>query len=159
RQISSSSSGTRPSMPSRNFRSFDASWFSISYPDDWQVYGQESSTVTILPPEGITQTGQDSFPAIAYGALVSIYEPTAQSGRQPSFSDATNQLLRELQRSNPSLHVTQQPRSMSTSSGRQALSTMASGDSPLAGETEVDWIVTTYHPDGLWYIVFIAPQS
>jgi hypothetical protein len=36
---------------------------------------------------------------------------------------------------------------------------MAAGDSPLAGESEVNWIVTSLRPEGLWYVVFIAPQS
>ncbi len=34
----------------------------------------------------------------------------------------------------------------------------ALGQSPIGGEREVNWIATTFRPEGLWYIVFIAPE-
>ncbi|MBI4479185.1 MAG: M48 family metalloprotease [Acidobacteria bacterium] len=149
----------RPGQPSNRMRSLDAGWVRMGYPDNWQVYGEGTSTLTLVPPEGIVQAGPDSMPAVAYGALVSTFEPYAPSGRQPSIAVATDQLIRELQRSNPNLRVTSQGRSLRHSSRQNMYSVMAAGDSPLAGEGEVNWIVTSFRPEGLWYVVFIAPQS
>ncbi|HLA39927.1 MAG TPA: hypothetical protein VJ417_08020, partial [Candidatus Glassbacteria bacterium] len=72
---------------------------------------------------------------------------------------ATDQLIRELQRSNPHLRSTRRASTFRHSSGQEVLSVMAAGDSPLAGNSEVNWIVTSFSPEGLWYVVFIAPQS
>jgi hypothetical protein len=99
-----------------------------------------------------------NLPAIAYGALVSIFEPAPQGGRRPSLRAATDQLLYELRRSNPNLRVTSSTRSLRISN-QQGLSVMATGESPLGNEAEANWIVTTYRPEGLWYVVFIAPQN
>jgi Zn-dependent protease with chaperone function len=149
---------TRPSLPSTRMRSLDADWVRLSYPDDWQVYGEGTSTLTLVPPEGIVQVGPNSQPAVAYGAIVSTFEPYPEQGRQPTLPIATDQLIRELQRSNPNLRVSGRTRTFRHSSGQQMLSVMATGDSPLAGEGEVNWIVTSLRPEGLWYVVFIAPQ-
>jgi Zn-dependent protease with chaperone function len=154
----SSTPAARPSTPSRNFRLLDAGWFSVSYPDNWEVYGEGTSAITLVPPEGIVQVGQNDLPAIAYGALVSVFEPLSQGGRRPSLRAATDQLLYELQRSNPNLRVTSSAKGLRISN-QQGLSVMATGESPLAGEAEANWIVTTYRTEGLWYVVFIAPQA
>jgi hypothetical protein len=163
---SSSSGGTvaaaaprRPDLPSSRIHDLDAGWVRIGYPENWQVFGEGTSSLTLVPPEGIVQVGSNSMPAVAYGAIVSTFEPYAESGRRPTLQAATDQLIRELQRSNPNLRTTSRARSFRHSSGQDVLSVMASGDSPLAGESEVNWIVTSFRPDGLWYVVFIAPQS
>ena len=99
------------------------------------------------------------MPAVAYGALISTLEPYQETGRRMTLENATDQLIRELQRSNPNLRVTSRARTFRHTSGQNMLSVMAAGDSPLPGESEVNWIVTSFRPEGLWYMVFIAPQS
>jgi len=152
-------SSTRPSEPSRRFQTFDAGWFRMGYPDNWQVYGEGSSAITLVPPEGIVQAGGNDMPAVAYGALISVFEPYRESGRRLTLTVATDQLIRELQRSNPNLRITSRARTSRHASGQEILSVMAAGESPIPGETEVNWIVTTFRPEGLWYVVFIAPES
>lgn len=147
-----------PEQPSKQLKEFNAQTFRVGYPNNWEVYGEGTSTITLVPPEGIVQADANAAPAVAYGALISIYEPYQEQGRKPNLQAATDQLLRELQRSNPNLRISQKARGVRIS-GQDALSLMALGDSPLSGESEVDWIVTSYRPDGLWYVVFIAPQS
>ena len=147
---------SQPENPSRRFQYFNADFFSIGYPDNWDIYGEGTSMLTMVPPQGIIRVGEDDLQAIAYGALVSVYEPTQQRGRRLTLSAATDQLIRELQRSNPNLRVIRRPQ---RSSGRQELlSVTALGQSPIGNETEVNWIATTFRPEGLWYIVFIAPE-
>lgn len=145
-----------PPEPSRRFRSVNAGSFSLSYPENWQIYGDGSSTLTIVPPEGVFRSSEGATPVIGYGALVSFFEP-AGNGRRVSLSNATDQLVRELQRSNPNLRVTARPRGARLA-GQEALLVSAVGESPLPGEREVNWIATSFRPEGLWFIVFIAPE-
>ena len=153
------SSSRQPSLPSRRFRTLNADWFRIGYPDNWEVYGEGSSTITLVPPEGIVEAGPTAAQAVGFGALVSILEPYQESGRQPALAAATDQLIRELQRSNPNLRVTSRGRALRHASGQQIFSVMAAGESPLPGASEVNWIVTSFRPEGLWYVVFIAPEA
>ena len=148
---------SQPEEPSRRFQYFNADFFSIGYPDNWDIYGEGTSTLTMVPPQGIIQAGEDALPAIAYGALVSVYEPAQQRGRRLTLSAATDQLIRELQRSNPNLRVIR--RSQRSSGRQELLSVTALGQSPIGNESEVNWIATTFRPEGLWYIVFIAPEQ
>lgn len=71
--------------------------------------------------------------------------------------EETNQLIKNLQRSNPSMKAVR-GRSVIRVSGEQALSTVLSNDSPL-GVGETDWLVTILRPEGLVYSVFVAPEK
>ncbi|MBI4443149.1 MAG: M48 family metalloprotease [Acidobacteria bacterium] len=146
---------SQPAEPSRQLRSLNTDWFHIAYPENWEVFGQGSSTFTLVPPEGVI-TGEDNLPAIAYGALVSFYEP---SGRRPSLEAATDQLIRQLQQSNPPLRVSRRSRLRRAFNGQDGLSVLTTGQSPISGQREMNWIVTTFRPEGLWYVVFIAPEG
>ena len=55
--------------PSSSFRDFQHDAYTISYPDNWQVFGDNTSTVTIAPQAGVTQN------EVAYGAIVDGYQP------------------------------------------------------------------------------------
>ena len=135
----------------------NAEWFSIQYPDNWQVFGQGTSTVTMVPPEGVVQIGQSS--ALAYGALVSIFEATPEPGRRLTLEAATGQLIRDLQKSNSDLRVVGRPRSFKGPDSAEMMSVSAVGRSPMQGQNESNLIITTFRPEGLWYVVFIAPEG
>ena len=156
RNAVSSTRRTQPDEPSRRFRNLNEEWFGIAYPDNWQVYGQGTSTVTIVPPEGVIRA-QGSLPAIAYGALLSVYEPVRPSGRRLTLQAATEQLVRELQKSNSDLRIVRNGRGPAAG-GQETYAVLARGQSPMDGQAELNWIVTTFRPEGLWYAVFIAPE-
>jgi Zn-dependent protease with chaperone function len=147
----------RPPVPSRNMRTFHENFFSMAYPDNWQVSGQESGAATIVPPGGVIQDDRN-VPDIAYGTVVSIFEPQ-DSGRRLSLQEATNQLIAQLQQSNPHLHLTSNSSRSTRVDGQDALSVMAMGQSPVDGGGVLNWIVTTFRPDGVWYVAFIAPEQ
>ena len=146
-----------PRLPSRNFRVFDAGWYRIQYPDNWEVHGEQTSAQSIAPPEGIVRSREAS--GIAYGALVSIFEPDPDEERRITLREASSQLIEQLRHSNPELRVIS--RRQRTWVGRQrAISLTLRGRSPVRGEKEMDWLVSTLRPDGtLWYIVFVAPKQ
>ena len=146
-----------PRLPSRNFRVFDAGSYRIQYPDNWEVHRKGTCGQVIAPPEGIV--GSREAPGIAYGALVSIFEPEPDENGRVSLYQASSQLIQQLQHSNPGMRVIS--RRQRTWVGRQrGVSLTLQGRSPVRGGNERDWLVSTLRPDGtLWYIVFVAPEQ
>lgn len=141
--------------PSGGMREYRSKAFTLAYPANWQVFGDaESNMVTIAPREGIVQTGNDSV-SVGYGLEVSYYFPP---GDALDLSRDTRDLLAKLQRENPGMRVEQEGREVQVGGQRGSLNTLA-GPSPYQGETEVDSVVTVPRPEGLFYLVLIAPRS
>ncbi len=140
--------------PSRRFRQYSTDAYSISYPDNWQPFGdQNSPVVTIAPREALFQD-QGGGVQIGYGVIASYYMP--QDDRVDLRRD-TEALVQQLARSNSGTRV--QDQQQITVQGQQALITKMTSRSAYQGETEVDSIVTVPRPEGLFYLVFIAPNS
>ena len=80
--------------PSGNLRSFSHSDFEISYPDNWQVFGDQNSSVTIAPQSGVSNS------AVAYGVMINTFQPEDSNA---NLDQATHELLASLRQSNPDL--------------------------------------------------------
>jgi len=169
---------TQPDRPSNRSNRYENATLRIDHPDNWQAYGQGDVTVTIAPDRGIIGDGQGNQ-ALAYGVIVNIYEPLiSRSGRQqlqpdgyglPSrgtsrgdereqqlLEDATSGLIEELSHSNPGMRIVSRPEYFRVD-GQGAESTYLTNDSPLGGR-ETNWLVTLQRPEGLLFIVFVAPD-
>jgi Zn-dependent protease with chaperone function len=140
--------------PSANMKAFEHDVFRISYPENWQVYGDRSSAVTIAPPNGISQN------AIAYGAMINVYQPE-DSGA--GLDTNTHELIASLKQSNPDLRLVGRDEDIRVN-GISGKSADLIGPSPVKDSQgsvtqERDWLVTFPRPDGsLLYVVFIAPD-
>jgi hypothetical protein len=142
--------------PSSRFRTFNGASFQMSYPENWQVYGdQQGNSVTIAPQAGIAQDERGQT-QIAYGMIASYYYPRNE---RVDLRQDTNDLIYELRRSNPSLQMGNQRSRQINVDGRQALVTELYSQSPYRGETEHDTLITVSTPNGLFYALFIAPSS
>jgi predicted Zn-dependent protease len=140
-------------MPSGRFQTLSEHGFSISYPDNWKVLGQGTSAVTIAPPDGI------SGDAIAYGVVLSEFQPQGDV----SLRDAVQQLTEQVLRSNPDFRQAGSPQDERVN-GRNAVAVALSGKSPLQSsnwpEPERDLLVAVQRDDGsLFYTVFVAPEK
>ena len=142
----------REVMPSGSFQTYNGSVFQMEYPSNWKVMGdQNSGAVTIAPQAGVSQN------AIAYGVVVSIYQPQAQE----SLDQATQQIYQGLQQSNPQIQAVGNPEQMNGSVPMEAVH--ISGPSPLSENgqqvAEHDILVTAQRNDGtvLW-MLFITPE-
>jgi hypothetical protein len=130
----------------------DHSAFTISYPSNWQAYGDANSSVTIGPPAAVAQG------AVAYGVVIGgMEDPNAGNLEQ-----ATQDLINNLQQAN-NLRVSGNAQSVRVN-GVQGRSVNLTGTSPIQqnGEPlpERDWLVTLPRPEGgLLYMVFVAPES
>jgi Zn-dependent protease with chaperone function len=140
--------------PSGNMRSFSHSSYSISYPDNWQVFGDQNSAVTIAPQSGVSQN------AVAYGVMINDYQPEDQNA---TVDQSTHDLLSSLRQSNPDLRQIGHDENIRVG-GIAGKSVDLIGTSPLQDQSgravqERDWLVTLKRRDGsLVYMVFIAPD-
>ena len=111
--------------------------------------------LTIAPPSGASQD------AIAYGVVIG----SAQDQNANTLDQATDDLIRSLQQSNPNLRLGGNPQRI-TVNGVQGRSVDLSGESPVQrnGQAlpEHDWLVTlpsSQAQAGLYYLIFIAPEN
>jgi Zn-dependent protease with chaperone function len=138
--------------PSRGLRQLQHSAFTILYPENWRVFGDQQSSVTIAPEAGVGER------AVAYGVVVG----GAQDQNAGTLDQATADLVQTLQRSNSGLRVSGSLQRIQVN-GQQGRSISLVGASPIQqdGESlrERDWLVTIARPQGgLLYLVFIAPE-
>jgi len=139
-----------PASPSTRMKNYRGQGFTISYPDNWQVSGDQDSVV--LAPKGAVWSDPQSGSVQAYGVSISRSQPSADS-----LDAETRQLLDSLERSNPTMRVTQQNHAIIN--GHQAVETWFENDSPIQGQREKDRLVTLESGGGLLTLIFIAPQS
>ncbi len=139
--------------PSGRYRQYQGRGFTLDCPDNWQVLGdQNSASVTLAAPAGVLSSQSGS--AIGYGAVVAY----VQDNSQTALDERTRQLIAEFQKSNPSMKVVRSSRGTRVG-GQQALITTLNSESPYQGQTEVDTLVTVARPDGIFYLILIAPQG
>jgi Zn-dependent protease with chaperone function len=155
RQTPATSASTDGIRPSGSLRKFSHNDFEISYPDNWRVFGDQNSAVTIAPQSGVSQT------AVAYGAMINTYQPDDTS---TSLDQATHDLLASLRQSNPDLRQIGHDEKIRVN-GVTGKSVDLIGISPLQDQSgrqaqERDWLVAFMRRDGsLLYMVSIAPDK
>jgi hypothetical protein len=132
--------GSAPSdLPSKVFATFKGRSFSLRYPDNWQVRrGEQAEAVTIGPRGGVLPD------AVGYGMQANY------------FSGDWEALIRSLEQANAEMRPAREARSIEVAGQAGWLNTLDS-KSPYGGR-EVDVLVTVERPQGLFYIVFIAPK-
>jgi hypothetical protein len=141
--------------PSGSFQTIQGRNFSFSYPANWQVFGDKNSdSITIAPREGIAQ-GANGNAQIGYGVIASYFTPESES---QSLSQLTDDLIHHLHASNPNMEISRNSRRTKVD-GNPASITMLASRSPLNGQEETDALLTVTRPEGLFYMVFIAPSS
>jgi predicted Zn-dependent protease len=143
----------RDVMPSGQFRTLEHSAFQISYPDNWEVFGDTNSPVTIAPRAAVADK------ALAYGVIINGIRSQAST---KSLDSATSELVDSLRQANPGLRVDGNIQQIDVN-GAPARSVYLVGKSPLQGPNgtlqERDWLVTIQRPDNsVLYLVFIAPE-
>jgi hypothetical protein len=147
--------------PSKQTKQYQGRAFTFAYPGNWQTFGdRQSAMVTVAPSEGVVRD-RNGRVSIGYGAIVSYYFPESNDVQPQRESDQlrsdTSDLVNQLQQANPGMRTADQ-RSLRVN-GYSALVTTLNSNSPFQGETEVDQLVTVLRPEGLWYLVFISPES
>ena len=140
-------------IPSVRMQTLSHNDFQVSYPDNWKTTGDQTSAVTIAPPNGVSQD------AIAYGVMISGFQPE-DSGA--SLDQGTHELLASLRQSNPDLREIGSDENIRVN-GAAGKSVDLIGNSPLQEHgspvRERDWLVTMPMRDSnVLYMVFISPD-
>ncbi|HXY23075.1 MAG TPA: hypothetical protein VEI73_00360, partial [Candidatus Acidoferrum sp.] len=131
--------------------------YSLKYPDNWKKYPDSSgSGVSFAPEDGVVDDGT-GHGALAYGLIVSVAQAQGDPNDWGALDAATQQVIRDLQKANPSMKVTRQGERVRLN-GQPGLSTYLSNDSPVGGQ-ETDWVITVLRPEGVVYFVCVAPQT
>jgi len=140
--------------PTGQLRDYTSSHYSMSYPDTWETFGDQSTpAVTIAPKSAVVQTRNGT--QIGYGVMVSYYPlPGASAGLQKD----TQALIQQLQKNNSSMKTSSASRRVQVG-GQPGLVTTMYSASPYEGQREVDMLVTVSRPEGLFYTVYIAPDT
>jgi len=145
-----------PPAPSPNFATYQSSGYTLRYPDNWKQFGGENS-VAFGPEGGVVNDGS-GHGAMAYGLSIGTAPQQANANDSSNvLTNATQQIISELQQGNPNMKVARQPQSVKLNN-EPALSTYLSNDSPGGGQ-EIDWLITVERPEGVLYFVCTAPQN
>lgn len=143
--------------PTGGMKQYSAGDYSLSYPDTWETFGdQNSSAVTIAPRSAIVQ-GSSGGTAVGYGVMASVFFPP--NGSATDLQRETQSLIQNLQQSNPGMKPSGGRQRSARVDGQPALITTLYSNSPYQGQREVDMLVTVARPQGLYYLVFIAPEN
>ena len=158
RRVGEGTSGSQETgagvSPSESMKELEHRQFRISYPENWKVYGDQNSAVTIAPADGISEN------AISYGAMLSVYQPEKPSA---GLDANTHELVASLKQSNPGLREIGRDEEIRVN-GVGGRSEDLVGVSPVrdaqgAAISERDWLVTLPRKDGsLLFVVFISPD-
>ncbi len=92
--------------------------------------------------------------AIGYGAVVSFNFHELHS---QDLQKDTDEMIQHLRAGNPSMRVSVNGRRVTVDGSPGMVTTLAS-NSPYQGQTEADVLLTIVRPQGLFYMVFIAPE-
>lgn len=148
--------------PSGNFSQLQRDTYTVSYPDNWQMAGDQNTTL-IGPPSGRNDSG------IAYGVIIGtssggggLASLQGGSGSSASLDDMTKQLAQTLIQDNPGMRISGEMKKMEVN-GIQGRSLELAGNSPLHQNgqplPERDLLVTLPRAQGgLLYMVFVAPE-
>ncbi len=142
---------SRPSGRMQEYRGKD---FSISYPDNWKAFTSSSSPgVTMAPLSGLQESEEA---VVGYGAVLNYYTPGRANA---SLRQTTDEFVSVLRSADPRMRTGRETPREVAFGGKSAIVTTLYSDSIFPGQTEVDLLVTLAHPKGIFYIVFVAPES
>jgi beta-barrel assembly-enhancing protease len=171
----------RVDQPSARFRRFEQrnGLFTIEHPDNWRAYASDSGyAVSLAPDGGVVDTG-DGQQSMFYGVIVNHYEPfegatdRRQESRDRSYApfedtdewrgsleDATDDLVRQVVRSNSYLRAQDGQARQERIDGASSFSVVLSGRSPVTGQEERVTVVTRGLSDGhVLYALCIVPGN
>ncbi|MBI2679291.1 MAG: M48 family metalloprotease [Candidatus Koribacter versatilis] len=142
-------------MPSGSFNDFQHTAYTIQYPDNWQVFGSNTSSATIAPRAGISNN------SVSYGVIIDGFQPASGAS---TLDDATNQLVQRLRQGNPDMRAVGNTQGIRVNgiAGRSVdlVTTSTIRDNQGRTQREHDWLITLpYSSNAILYLVFIAPEQ
>jgi len=144
----------KPDDPSPNVSQLRYAKATLAYPDNWKSFSKKNN-LALIPVGGVVDSGNGQH-VLAWGLIAGVVKGKGPSSAD-NLRDNTQKLIAVLQKENDGMAVETGPEDTNVD-GRPALSTYLHTDSPVGGD-ERDWLVTVAGPDGLYYYVFVCPDS
>jgi Zn-dependent protease with chaperone function len=170
----------RVASPSSRFVRFEQpnGFFTIQYPDNWRTYASSPGLAVSMAPEGGVVEMSNGQPAMVYGVIINHYAPfegatsrldaSLQHHYAPfedrarprgSLEDATDDLVRQLLRSNAYLRAEDGSARAEQIDGVPGYSIMLSGLSPVTAEEERVTVFARSLPDDhVIYVLCVTPE-
>jgi beta-barrel assembly-enhancing protease len=146
----------KPEEPSPNQTQLRYGKATLAYPSNWKNYSKKND-LALFPAGGVVDAGNGQG-ALAWGMIGGVAQVRGKSSVSgDTLHESTQSLIESLQKENERMEIDGGPTEISVD-GLPGLSTYLHNDSP-AGGTEKDWVVTVIGPEGLYYYVFVAPES
>jgi predicted Zn-dependent protease len=136
------------------YKKLNTPQFSAEYPSGWHVLGDPDSPMLALAPDEGVVAGKSGDPAIGYGSMFGYFFADPD---RASLGDATNDLVQRLRTEDPGIKGSWQQLPGEVDK-RPASTTQLTSNSPMGG-AERDMLVTVVRPEGLFYVIFITPES
>ena len=135
-------------------RPFEYGAFRISYPADWEVIGEKSSSLTMYPKGGADRE------TVAYGTIVSGFTPGTGT---KELGAATRQLISSIRDTNPALRQTGNAKDL-TVGGRAAKNVELLGSSAIREKGQpvperIRLVAVQAKGSLILYLVFVAPDA
>jgi len=144
------------SRPSSQLKQYRGRSFLLAHPDNWEPYGDRDANMVTIAPRGGLGRSRDGQVHVAFGVMVSYYSPPNQE--RADLRRHTALLIRQMQQNNPSMQAGRDGSRRIAVDGEAALVTTLYSESVIRGEREVDVLLTVARPEGLFYLIFIAPE-
>ncbi|MBI3665667.1 MAG: M48 family metalloprotease [Acidobacteria bacterium] len=143
-----------PEFPSSGTSEYRGNGFRFSYPANWQVLGEQNGmSVTMAPRNGLVR-GPRGQTEIVMGAIAGFFPADSDN-----ITTATNQLIGDLQTKNPGMNPLRGQRQSVVVDGSNGETVLLVGPSAIGNQREFDWLLTATRPDGLFYLVLVAPEG
>ncbi|MFN0106568.1 MAG: M48 family metallopeptidase [Bryobacteraceae bacterium] len=141
------------SVPS-GFKAHQTSLYALGYPGDWTARpGQDGVSATLAANDGVVRgaNGQDD---IGHGVLINFVKPQSND-----INAATEELLKGITQGNPNLRVSGNAQSLRVDNYVARVTPLQGPSSMRSNEKENVIVLTVMHSQGMFYGVFIAPES
>jgi hypothetical protein len=141
------------SVPS-GFKAHQTSLYAIAYPGDWSIRpAGDGVSASIIAGDGAVK-GTSGQEEIGHGVLVSFAKPQSND-----INAASEELLKGIMQGNPTLRVAGSAQSGRVDNYASRLTPLQGPSSMRKGEKENVLLLTVMHTRGLFYAIFIAPES
>ncbi|MBI2686345.1 MAG: M48 family metalloprotease [Acidobacteria bacterium] len=136
------------------FKAHQTTLYAMAYPSDWSSRpADDGVSATLAASDGIVRgaNGQDD---IGHGVILSFVKPQSND-----INTATDELIKGLTQGNPNLRASGNTQSLRIDNYVARITPMQGQSSMRQGERENVMILTVMHTQGMFYGVFIAPES
>lgn len=140
--------------PPSGLRLYSSGAYSLRYPAGWRVF-EASSSITIAPGAGLIQN-ESGRTVVGYGMIVSFFYPDDGIDLERN----TRELISQLRAQDASMKVVGGPQKV-RAGGTDGLETVLAARQSAKGgnQGQIDTLVTVARPQGLFYLVFVAPED